>query len=104
MFTDDDLLAALANCHVPAIRRDVVEAGLVHSAHVRLDREAPGAGIQGVPARYAVEVVLRAPGGEEAVNAQLRAAVENRLLGMPEISRVTVSLLPALFPILMNER
>lgn len=100
MFTDDDLRRALADCYVPALRRDVVQAGLIRSASVELDREAPGFGIAGVPERYRATVILVAPGGEEVVNAQLRAAVENRLLGMPEISRAEVSLVPSLFPIL----
>ncbi len=100
MFTDEDLRRALADCFVPALRRNVVEAGLVQSATVMLDREAPGAGISGVPPRFVARVTLRAPGGDDAVNAQLRAAVENRLLGMPEISRAEVQMRPALFPIL----
>jgi hypothetical protein len=100
MFTREDLLRALGDCVVPALRRDVVQANLVRSASVELDREAPGTGIRGVPERYVARVVLSAPGGEEVVNAQLRAAVENRLLGMPEISRAEVTMAPPLFPIL----
>jgi hypothetical protein len=37
---------------------------------------------------------------DEAANSQLSAQIENRLLGLEAISRVTVTLLPALFPIL----
>ena len=99
-FTDDDLRRALAECFVPALQRDVVEAGLVQTARLSRDLDAPGAGITGVPSRYLARVVLNAPGGEEAVNAQVRAAVENRLLGLPQISRVEMAMLPALFPIL----
>ena len=100
MFTNTDLLQSLSECFIPALRQDVVAAGLVRSASVSLDGEAPGAGIAGVPDRYIARVTLSAPGGDEAVNAQMRAAVENRLLGMSTISRVEISLLPALFPIL----
>ena len=99
-FTESDLLQALAECFVPALRRDVVAAGLVRSGRVFPDPEAPGAGIPGVPERFRAEVVLSAPGGDEAVNAQVRAAVENRLLGLQAISRVDLRMQPALFPIL----
>ncbi len=100
-FTEADLRQALAECFVPALRRDVVAAGLLRSASLVLDAEAPGAGIAGVPPRYLARVVLSAPGSDDAVNAQVRAAVENRLLGLPAIARVELTLLPALFPILL---
>ena len=100
MFTEQDLLQALAECFVPALRRDVVAAGLVRSASLQHDKDAPGAGIPGVPSRYLAHVALTAPGGDDAVNAQTRAAVENRLLGLPAISRVDVTMTPPLFPIL----
>jgi metal-sulfur cluster biosynthetic enzyme len=99
-FTEADLLDALAECYVPALRRDVVAAGLVRRSTVAADSEAPGAGIAGVPTRYRVTLDLSAPGGDDAVNAQTRAAVENRLLGLPQISRVAITMHPALFPIL----
>jgi hypothetical protein len=100
LFTADDLMGALAECFVPALRNDVLAAGLVRSAVVEPDPDAPGAGIPGVPQRSVARIVLRLPGSEEAVNAQVQAAVENRLLGMEAISRVSLTLEPALFPIL----
>ena len=100
MFTEDDLRGALAECFVPALRRDVLQAGLVQSATLEVDRHAPGVGISGVPPRYIARVKLTAPGSEDAVNAQVLASVENRLLGLPAISRVEVSMGPALFAIL----
>lgn len=100
MFTEADLLEALRDCFVPALRRDVVTAGLVRSATLKLDTEAPGAGIPGVPLRYIARVTLTAPGGEDVVNAQTRAAVENRLLGLESISRAEITLRPPLFSIL----
>ena len=100
MFTQEQLRDALAACYVPALRRDVVAAGLVQSATLVLDAQAPGSGIAGVPARYLARIVLRAPGGDEGANAGLQAVIENRLLGLPEISRAEVTILPALFPIL----
>ena len=100
MFSEEGLQRALAECFVPALRRDVLSAGLVRSASLELDSAAPGAGIQGVPLRHIARVVLQAPGSEDAVNAQVCAAVENRLLGLPEISRVELTMKPALFSIL----
>ena len=98
--TDDDLLAALRDCYAPPAQRNIVDAGLLNSATLTLDAEAPGAGIPGVPPRYIATLTLHAPGLDEAANAQLAAQVENRLLGLPAISRVELKLLPALFPIL----
>lgn len=100
MFSHDDLIGALAECFVPALRRDVIAAGLVRSASLELDSAAPGAGIPGVPPRFLARIVLIAPGSDDAVNAQVHAAVENRLLGLPQISRTEISMKPALFSIL----
>lgn len=99
-FNEDDLRQALRECFVPALRRDVVSAGLLRSATLTPDLEAPGAGIPGVPPRFVAHLTLWEPGTEEAVNAQLRAAIENRLLGLYAISRVELATLPPLFPIL----
>lgn len=93
-------MEALRECFVPALRRDVVSAGLVRSAVLELDREAPGAGVSGVPPRFIARLTLWEAGSEDAVNAQLRAAVENRLLGLYAISRVEFTMLPPLFAIL----
>ena len=99
-FSNADLLEALRECFVPSLRRDVVSAGLVRSATLELDRDAPGAGVAGVPPRFVAHLQLWEPGTEDAVNAQTRAAVENRLLGLYAISQVDVTMLPPLFPIL----
>jgi hypothetical protein len=99
--TDADLTAALRDCYEPGpARRNLVDAGLIKSANLTLDIEAPGHGIPGVPPRYLAIVQLFAPGSDEAVNAQLLAQIENRLLGIATISRVQLTLLPNLFPIL----
>lgn len=98
--TDADLLAALRDCYAPPTQRSVVDAGLVQSARLTLDAEAPGAGIPGVPPRYLATIRLHAPSLDDTVSAQLVVQIENRLLGLPAISRVQLTLLPALFPIL----
>ncbi len=98
--TDADLLQSLRDCYAPALRRNIVEAGLVRSATLTRDNDAPGANIPSVPPRYIAHIILTAPGSDEAANAQLLAQIENRLLGFEAISRVTVTLRPALFSIL----
>lgn len=95
-----DLLRALRDCYEPSLRRDIVSLGLVQSATLSIDRSAPGAGIRNLPPRFLARIVLRAAGTDDAANAQLRAQIENRLAGLPEISRSEIEILPALFPIL----
>jgi metal-sulfur cluster biosynthetic enzyme len=98
--TDADLLAALRDCYHPVLLRNVVELNLVRSAALTRDSEAPGANITGVPSRYVATIALTAPTSDETANAQFLAQIENRLLGLEPISRVAITLLPALFPIL----
>jgi hypothetical protein len=95
-----DLLQLLRDCYTPLDRRNIVDANLVRSAALTPDADAPGSTIPGVPPRYLALITLYAPGTDEAANAQLVAQIENRLLGLESISRVEVTLLPALFPIL----
>jgi metal-sulfur cluster biosynthetic enzyme len=101
-FTESVLLEALQQCFVPALRSDVVTARLVRSATLERDADAPGAGIPGVPHRWIARITLAAPSSEDSVIAQLRAAVENRLLGLEAISRVELTISPPLFSILSS--
>ena len=98
--TDADLLVALRDCYDPILKRNIVNAGLVRSATLRVDPEAPGANIPGVGQRYIADVMIVSPSADEIAVAQLQAQIENRLAGLPAISHVSVTLLPALFPIL----
>ncbi len=99
--TDDELLSLLRDCYEPGVaRRNIVDAGLLRSAKLCRDDEAPGAGIAGVPLRFHAQITILSPGSDEAANAQLAAQIENRLLGVAAITRVTVTRLPALFPML----
>jgi hypothetical protein len=95
-----DLLQLLRDCYTPLTQRNIVDAGLIQSATATPDPDAPGASIPGLPPRFLARVTLRAPGTDEAANAQLVAQIENRLLGHPSISRAEIALLPTLFPIL----
>ncbi len=99
-FTETALRQALGDCFIPGQHRDIVTAGLLQSASVFPDLEAPGRGIPGVPDRFLARVTLLEPSKDEAVNAQMRFIVENRLLGLPAISRVEVTLVRPLFSIL----
>jgi hypothetical protein len=99
--TDLDLLAALRDCYEPGpARRNLVDAGLIKSATLTLDAEGPGHNIPGVPPRYLATIAIFSPSNDESANAQLLAQIENRLLGLPAISQVNLTLLPPLFPIL----
>ena len=97
--TDADLLHLLRDCYTPT-GPNIVAAGLVRSATLTPDLDAPGASIPNLPPRYIAHIILNAPSSDDTANAQLTAQVENRLLGLSSISRVEVNLLPALFPIL----
>jgi len=98
--THADLVHALRDCYDTVQQRNIVELGLIQSAALLRDTEAPGSSVRGVPARYIARIKLRTPSSDETRNAQLRAQVENRLAGLPEISRTEIEMLPALFPIL----
>jgi hypothetical protein len=97
--TDAELLHLLRDCYTPT-GPNIVAAGLVRSATLTPDPEAPGASVPGLPPRYVAHITLHSPSADDTANAQLTAQVENRLLGLPSISHVKVTLLPTLFPIL----
>jgi len=98
--TDTDLLALLRDCYHPTLRRNIVELALVRSATLTPDTDAPGTNSPGVPQRFIAHLTLIAPNSDETAIAHFCAQVENRLLGLPRISRVDLTLLPVLFPIL----
>lgn len=98
--TDADLLSALRDCYDPALKRNIVELGLVRSATLQPDLDAPGARIPGVPPRFAATIELFAPSSDEDANAMLVAQIDNRLAGLEQISRAHIKLLPTPFPIL----
>jgi metal-sulfur cluster biosynthetic enzyme len=98
--TEGDLLQALRDCYDPILKRNIVDLGLIRSATLREDRNAPGAGIPGVEPRYIAHIALVAPAAAEDAVAQLRAQIENRLAGLPSISGTTIKMFPTPFPIL----
>lgn len=102
--TDADLVNALRDCYDTLQQRNIVDLGLVQSAALTRDLAAPGASVRGLPQRYIARITLRAPSSDDTRNAQLRAQIENRLAGLPEISRTEIEMLPGLFPILGGRR
>ena len=71
--TDADLVNALHDCYDTLQQRDIVDLGLIQSATLARDVEAPGTNIRGVPPRYVARITLRAPSSDDTRNAQLRA-------------------------------
>ena len=98
--TDADLVQSLRDCYDPILKRNIVDLGLIRSATLTRDNEAPGAAIPGMAPRYIAHITLTAPAADEAAVAQLQAQIENRLAGLPAISRTNITLLPTPFPIL----
>ena len=90
MFTDIQVREALRDCYETANPYqqpvNVVDLGLVETISLELDREAPGAGISGVPPRYRVGLTLLACSADEDARTLLRAQIVNRLAGLPEVS------------------
>ena len=87
MLTEHEVLEALRVCFDPELPVNVVDLGLVFEVSVLRDAEAPGSS-----PRFMVGVTLlrRSPGEER--EAMLVGQVSNRLMGMREISRVSVAL------------
>ena len=95
--TDADLLEALRDCYDPILKRNIVDLGLVRSATLTPDHEAPGVGM---PPRYIAHITTTASSSDDTVAAQLHAQIANRLAGLQQISRTDIALLPPPFPIL----
>ncbi len=94
MLSEADILEALSSCFETHTYRqpvNIVDLGLVERIVLALDAEAPGAGIPGVPARQSLSLTLIPASTDDDANAILLAQVENRLAGLPELSRIHVA-------------
>lgn len=106
MLNEADILDALRACFDltnPYKRSmNVVELGLVEQVVLTVDADAPGAEIAGVPLRQRLKLTLVPTSKSEDGNAMLIAQIENRLAGLPELSRASVRLLDS--PVWTPER
>jgi metal-sulfur cluster biosynthetic enzyme len=97
MLSEADILDALRACFTSSNPFEqplnIVDLGLVESVNLKLDEDAPGAGIPGVPPRQELTLGLIPCTGEEDANAILIAQIENRMAGLPELSRTVTRLL-----------
>jgi metal-sulfur cluster biosynthetic enzyme len=96
MLTEDDILDALRACfdtqnpYQKAV--NIVDLGLVESISLTLDPEAPGAGVPGVPPRQSLTLAIIPSSSDEDASAILLAQIQNRLAGIPNLSRTTIQL------------
>lgn len=96
MLTPQNILDALRACfdsRNPVGRPlNLVDLGLIEGIDLRVDKDAPGAGIAGVPQRQRLALTLVTPSENEDSNAILRAQVMNCLAGLPQLSHTTLRL------------
>ncbi len=83
--SEADVRKALRVCFDPELAANIVDLGLVESISVNHDAEAPG-----MLQRFHVHLTLLRRTQEDERNAMLQAQIENRLMGLPEVSRVTI--------------
>lgn len=91
MLTEADILLALRDCYDPDIPLNIVDLGLVESIAVTPDANAPGAGIPGVPTPHRVNVTVTPTSEDDTKQAQLSAQISNRLAGMEQVSRSSIT-------------
>ena len=94
MLTESDILTALRDCYDPVLPCNIVDLGLIRSISIKLDPEAPGANIPGVPQKHTIEIALTPTQTDEAATAQLESQIINRLAGLETITQTTVTILP----------
>jgi metal-sulfur cluster biosynthetic enzyme len=93
MFTENNAQIALRDCYDPEIPLNIVDLGLVQRISLQPDLEAPGTGIPGVPQKQILTLELIPTSADEGAQAQLTAQIQNRLAGIPELSRTIIHLL-----------
>ncbi len=81
-----DVQRALRDCYDPKLPCNILDLGVVREIIVKLDEEAPGHGIAGVPNHFHVAVTLTPTTSDEDAAVHLRAQVSNRLAGIEAIS------------------
>lgn len=90
--TEERVREALKDCYDPEVPCNIVDLGLVYRVGVEVDREAPGAGIPGVPLKHKVGIGLTLTSKGCPAHTQIIAQIEGRLSAFQEISRTDVEL------------
>lgn len=85
--TEEDIREALRVCFDPELPVNIIDLGLVYGVEVSVDVDAPG-----IDPRYRVHVSLTMRSPNDEREGMLLAQVQNRLMGMPEISRADVAM------------
>lgn len=91
-FTKDNVLSALHDVYDPELPVNIVDLGLVYRVDVEIDRDAPGAGIPGVPSRHRVEIDVTMTSQGCPAHEMIIEKIRNRLAGMQQISLTRVNL------------
>lgn len=92
MLTESEVREALRDCYDPEVPCNIVDLGLVYAIAVEPDREAPGAGIPGVPPKHRVHVDLTLTSPGCPAHEQITAQIQGRLSAFQAISRTEVAL------------
>ena len=92
MLTESEIITALRDCYDPELPCNIVDLGLVRAIAITPDRDAPGAGIPGVPQKHLVQIELILTHPSEDAEAQLRAQIANRLAGLETVSQTTITI------------
>jgi metal-sulfur cluster biosynthetic enzyme len=92
MLTESEIITALRDCYDPELPCNIVDLGLVRAIAITPDRDAPGAGILGVPQKHLVQIDLILTHPSEDAEAQLRAQITNRLAGLETVSQTTITI------------
>ena len=96
--TAEEIRRALRDCFHPALKLNVEALGLIEKISVVPDKDAPGAGIPGVPQKHIVGLWLYRPTEDETATAMMTELIRNRLYGFPETGTVEITLLDGWTP------
>lgn len=83
--TPDNFREALRVCFDPELGVNIVDLGMVEAIRMERDTEAPG-----TTPRYRIHLTLLRRTGDDQRQAMLQGQIENRLMGMREISLTVV--------------
>jgi metal-sulfur cluster biosynthetic enzyme len=100
MLTESEIMIALRDCFDPAVKLNLVDLGVIYAVETGPDSDS-------APAwpRQWVKVTMTLPAPDSPANGLIVEQVSNRLAGIPDISKVEVSLVwePKWTPHLISE-